>query len=440
MSSQPVQTTASLASSEAQAALQNSKAQRYIQLMLLVLAAGVIYPILYLRQVYQPTMLEVFHITDSQLGYLYSSLGTIFLLSYLPSGWLADRIAPRLLICFSLIATGALGLWYSTAPSFHVLMLIFGGWGLSTGLTFWAAVIKRVTMIAGTHEQGRFFGFLDGGRGLIEAMLATIAISLFAWFTQTKGEPVATGFKLVVYMYAFLCIALGVVLALVKDPQGVEDAAANRAAKKRSNVLVDLKTLASIPELWLVAAIVFCGYQVFWATYSFSAYLHEGEIGLTVVMAGTITTLKLWMRPIGGIGGGFLGDRYSKVSVLVIALFLAALSLLGLMAAPRISSHVLLVFLVLFIGILTYAIRGLYWSLLDRCNIPVETMGLAIGLISVLGYSPDVFLPLINGYLTQNFPGVFGYQLYFGYVAGMAALGGFAGLALRNMLNRKGVA
>ncbi len=78
--------------------------------MLLVLAAGAIYPILYLRQVYQPTMLEVFHITDSQLGYLYSSLGTIFLLSYLPSGWLADRIAPRFLICFSLIATGALGL------------------------------------------------------------------------------------------------------------------------------------------------------------------------------------------------------------------------------------------------------------------------------------------------------------------------------------------
>jgi sugar phosphate permease len=448
VSSQPVRSASNAAAlalneNDLQAALQNTKARRYTQLMLLVLAAGAIYPILYLRQVYQPTMLEVFHITDSQLGYLYSSLGTIFLLSYLPSGWLADRIAPRLLICFSLIATGVLGLWYSTAPSFQMLMLIFGGWGLSTGLTFWAAVIKRVTMIASADEQGRFFGLLDGGRGLIEAMLATVAITLFAWATQTKGESVAAGFRMVVYMYAFLCIALGVVLVLVKDPQGEQgarDDAANRAARRRNNVLADLATLAKIPELWLVAAIVFCGYQVFWATYSFSAYLHEGEIGLTVVMAGTITTLKLWMRPIGGIGGGFLGDRYSKVSVLVIALFLAALSLLGLMAAPRIASHVLLVFLVLFIGILTYAIRGLYWSLLDRCNIPVSTMGLAIGLISVLGYSPDVFLPLINGYLTQTFPGVFGYQLYFGYVAGMAALGGFAGLALRNMLNRKEVA
>jgi MFS family permease len=437
VSSRPVQSNASLAVSNDDASLRETKAQRYVQLLLLVIAAGAIYPILYLRQVYQPTMLEVFHITDSQLGYLYSSLGTIFLLSYLPSGWLADRIAPRLLICFSLIATGVLGLWYSTAPSFDLLMVIFGGWGLSTGLTFWAAVIKRVTMIAGAREQGRFFGFLDGGRGLVEALLATVAITLFAWATQTRGEPVAAGFKLVVYMYAFLCIALGVVLGLVKDPQGSRAAADNAARRKRSNVLVDLKTLATIPELWLVAAIVFCGYQVFWATYSFSAYLHEGTIGLSVVMAGTITTLKLWMRPIGGIGGGFLGDRFSKISVLVISLFLAAVSLLGLVAAPGIGSHVALVFLVLFIGILTYAIRGLYWSLLDRCNVPVETMGLAIGLISVLGYSPDVFLPLINGYLTQTYPGVFGYQLYFGYVAAVATLGGFAALALRNMLNRK---
>ncbi|TDN61853.1 MFS transporter [Paraburkholderia sp. BL10I2N1] len=435
MSTQPVQSLTPGISSEA-AALRDTRAQRYTQLLLLVIAAGAIYPILYLRQVYQPTMLEVFRINESQLGYLYSSLGTIFLLSYLPSGWLADRIAPRLLICFSLIATGALGLWYSTAPSFHALMVIFGCWGLTTGLTFWAAVIKRVMLIAGSDEQGRFFGFLDGGRGLVEAMLATVAITLFAWVTQTKGEPVATGFRLVIYMYAFLCIALGVALGLVRDPAG-SVAAKRGVASRRNNVLVDLKTLAKIPELWLVAAIVFCGYQVFWATYSFSAYLHEGQIGLSVVMAGTITTLKLWMRPIGGIGGGYLGDRFSKISVLIIALFLAALSLVGLVAAPGISSHLMLAFLVLFIRVLTYAIRGLYWALLDRCNIPVSTMGLAIGLISVLGYSPDVFLPLINGYLTQTYPGVLGYQFYFGYVAAVAALGGIAGLALRNTLNNK---
>ncbi|KVQ69028.1 MFS transporter [Burkholderia territorii] len=437
MTTQPSTPVASLASP---GAAHESRAQRYLQLLLLVIAAGAIYPMLYLRQVYQPTMLQFFHIDDVQLGYLYSSLGTIFLVSYLPSGWLADRLSPRWLICFSLLATGALGLVYATGPSFNALVLIFGGWGLTTGLTFWAAVIKRVNMIAGPDEQGRFFGLLDGGRGLVEALLATVAITLFAYVTQARGGTDAAGFTLVVHLYAFFCIALGVLLALVKDPAHADDgrtaAQRRRDGGRRGNVLTDLKTLAAIPELWLVAAIVFCGYQVFWATYSFSAYLHEGNFGLSATAAGFITTLKLWMRPVGGIGGGFLGDRVSKVSVLFWALLLAALSLVGLIAAPPHSPQAMLVVLVLFIGILTYAIRGLYWSLLDDCRVPTRCAGLAIGLISVLGYSPDVFVPLINGYVTQTWPGAHGYQLYFGYIAAIALCGAGAAALLKHRLDR----
>ncbi|MBM2765327.1 MFS transporter [Burkholderia anthina] len=440
----PTQPSTPAASLALPGAAHESRAQRYLQLLLLVIAAGAIYPMLYLRQVYQPTMLQFFRIDDVQLGYLYSSLGTIFLLSYLPSGWLADRLSPRWLICFSLLATGALGLVYATGPSFNALVLIFGGWGLTTGLTFWAAVIKRVNMIAGPDEQGRFFGLLDGGRGLVEALLATIAITLFAYVTQARGGTDAAGFTLVVHLYACFCIALGVLLALVKDRPRADGRQAaqhrrgddRRGNDRRTNVLTDLKTLAAIPELWLVAAIVFCGYQVFWATYSFSAYLHEGNFGLSATAAGFITTLKLWMRPVGGIGGGFLGDRVSKVSVLFWALVLAALSLVGLIAAPPHSPQAMLVVLVLFIGILTYAIRGLYWSLLDDCRVPTHCAGLAIGLISVLGYSPDVFVPLINGYVTQTWPGAHGYQLYFGYIAAIALCGAGAAACLKHRLNR----
>jgi MFS family permease len=435
MPTQPSTPAPSFASAADARASRDSRTQRYLQLLLLVIAAGAIYPMLYLRQVYQPTMLHFFRIDDVQLGYLYSSLGTIFLISYLPSGWLADRLSPRWLICFSLLATGALGLVYATGPSFHTLVLIFGGWGLTTGLTFWAAVIKRVNMIAGADEQGRFFGLLDGGRGLVEALLATVAITLFAYVTQTRGGTDAAGFTLVVHLYAFFCIALGVLLALIREPARAGKRA-TAMQPRRGNVLADLKTLAAIPELWLVAAIVFCGYQVFWATYSFSAYLHEGNFGLSATAAGFITTLKLWMRPIGGIGGGFLGDRMSKVSVLFWALVLAALSLLGLIVAPAHSPQAMLVVLVLFIGILTYAIRGLYWSLLDDCRVPGHCAGLAIGLISVLGYSPDVFVPLINGYVTQAYPGAHGYQLYFGYIAAIALCGAGAAAFLRYRLNR----
>jgi nitrate/nitrite transporter NarK len=288
-------------------------------------------------------------------------------------------------------------------------------------------------MIAHHTEQGRFFGILDGGRGLVEALLATVALGLFAFATETRGESAAEGFKHVVYLYAFTCIAIGCVLVLIKDPKAMEDTAP--VEKGKYNLLSDLTTLVKIPELWLVTAIVFCGYHIFWATYSFSDYLQGG--GMTAVMAGTITTIKLWMRPIGGIGGGWLGDKFSNISVLIVALFLATLAMVGLIVFPALNSMGLLVGTVIFIGLMTYAIRGLYWAILDTCNIPLRITGLAIGIVSVVGYLPDAFIPLINGYLTEHFPGALGYKLYFGYIASVGLIGTLAALSLRARINRQ---
>ncbi|WP_133647321.1 MFS transporter [Paraburkholderia flava] len=409
----------------------STASHRYAQLLLLVLAAGAIYPILYLRQVYQTTMLDVFGIDNAQLGYLYSVLGIVFFVSYLPSGWLADRVAPRLLICFSLVATGALGLWYSTAPSFHVLLVIFCCWGITTGLTFWASVLKRVRMIAGPNEQGRFFGLLDGGRGLVEALLATIALALFA-SAAASGRTPAIGLRHVIYLYSFTCIGLGALMSFFRDPAAPADIK-ETARENRGQLWRDLAFLASIPQLWLVAAVVFCGYQIFWATYSFSAYLQQGDLHLSVVAAGVVTTAKLWMRPLGGIGGGYLGDRFSNLRVLIVAMFAAVLGLVALIVLPAARSVGLLAFVVLFVGAMTYAIRGLYWTLLDYCALPMRITGLAIGLVSLIGYSSDIFLPLVNGYVTQRFAGLMGYQIYFAYVASVGALGCVAALALARM-------
>lgn len=411
---------------------------RYSQLVLLVLAAGAIYPVLYLRQVYQTSMLEALAINDQQLGYLYSILGAAFMLSYLPSGWLADRIAPRLLISISLLGTGLLAMCYATLPGFQLLLLIFCGFGITTGLTFWAALLKRVKMLASKQEQGRFFGVLDGGRGLIEALLATLAISLFAYYTQEQQQRAADGFRHVIHLYAYTCLALGIVLALLRDPRQAATVPAASQAAAKGRLWRDVKQLARLPELWLVTAIVFCGYHFFWATYSFSAYLEQGGLGLSATMAGVITTIKLWMRPVGGIGGGWLGDRFTNLRVLTWALALAGIGMFGLIVLPTLHIVPLVVVLVVFIGLMTYAIRGLYWAVLDQCPIPERITGLAIGIISVVGYSPDVLLPLINGWLTQHIPGMLGYQIYFSYVLVMGSLGVVAALALGKRIARRG--
>lgn len=407
--------------------------KRYFQFTLLLLAAGAIYPLLYLRQNFETSILEAFQITSSDLGDFYSMLGVMYFVCYVPSGWLADRFSPRLLITFSMAATGALGLWFATLPSKETLTFIFMAWGIAAGLTFWASMIKGVKMLAHRDEQGRFFGILDGGRGLVEAVLATIAIAIFAYVVETQGESNTVALKQVIYMYSFTCIALAVVIFLFMSKDAGEKESKPTGT---GNLLQDLKFLASIPELWLVAAVIFCGYQLFWATYSFSAFMQDGY-EVTAVTAGFITVAKLWMRPIGGVGAGFLGDRYGKENILAISMLCSTLGLVAMIVLPQLNSVYFLLSIVLLIGVLTYAIRGLYWSILDDCNIPLHVTGLAIGVVSLIAYTPDIFLPQINGFIAARYEGVTVYHLYFGYISIMGVLGALAALKLKRMLTAK---
>lgn len=421
----------------------SSNKSRYLQLLMLVIAGGAIFPMLYLRQIYQTTMLEAFNITNGQLGELYSILGLMFFLTYGPSGWLADKFRPMLLITISLIATGLLGLWYATLPSFNHLLFIYGAWGVTCGLTFWGAVMKRIRILSSDNETGRFYGIYDGGRGLVEAILAAIALYIFAQLSGGPDKKVVEGLQAVIHMYASFCIFLGVICGFLirVDNKATQKIVADK--KENSTLMADLMFIFKQPEVWLISLIISAGYHIFWSTYSFSAYLQEGSYGFTAVMAGVITTIKLWLRPIGGAGGGFLGDKFSNINVLLIALILAALGLVGLVLVPSLNlgavSVYFLVFFILFVGLLTYAIRGLYWAIIEHLKVPESKLGLAIGVISILGYCPDIFIPLINGkimdrYATQQ---QMGYQIYFSYTIAVVVIGIIACVILRSISKKK---
>jgi len=406
---------------------------RYIQILLLTAAGGAIYPMLYLRQIYQDTMLTAFNITNGQLGELYSIMGLLFFITYAPSGWLADKIKPMKLIVGSLLGTGLLGLWYSTLPSFNELLIIYSGWGITTGLTFWGAVMKRIKVLAGDHASGRFFGFYDGGRGLVESILASIALFIFSMIVTSNSDSVTQGLVAVIHMYAWFCILLSGVFFICiffeKNNHSVSENISKKEKTTNKTLLKDIIFILKQPEVWLIAIIISSGYHLFWSTYSFSGYLQTGGWGFTAVMAGTITTIKLWLRPVGGIFGGYLGDKFGNIKMLTWALILSTLGLVALIYIPSmglLSGAVvsLCVFFILFVGLLTYAIRGLYWAIIENLKVPESKLGLAIGIISAMGYCPDIFIPLINGYIMDYAPDQkTGYQLYFGYTVIMASFG-----------------
>ena len=412
-----------------------STLRRYLQLLVVVVAAGAIYPLIYLRQNFEVSILDAFGITISQLSQCYSMIGVIFVLTYVPSGWMADKVSPRLLVVLSLTATGLLGLWFSTMPSFEMLLIIFAGWGIATGLTFWSAHIKVVALLAKHDEQGRFFGILDGGRGLVEAALATIAVAWFAYSIGTQKIATDMALQKVIYLYVTFLLVLAPIIYFVLDDNRPADNEDN-GSKADIEFLADLKVILSKEEVWLAAFCILAGYQLFWATYSFSGYM-QNNFGLSAVTVGSITVAKLWMRPIGAATAGFAGDLLDREKVLAILLVVSALALAVMGLLPTTASIVALLSIVLTVGILTYAVRGIFWATLDSCDIPVRIKGLAIGSISLIGYSPDIYLPLINAALLERYPGQAGYSIYFIGISTVGLLGAAAAWRLKIIVARR---
>lgn len=418
-----------------QSAVQASAKSRYLQLLVLVIVAGNIYPLIYLRQNFEVSILESFQITSSQLGEMYAMLGILYVVTYLPSGWLADRVSPKRLMSFSLVVAGALGLWFATFPDVLSLKIIFAGWGVAAGLTFWSALIKATTLLAKPSEQGRFFGILDGGRGLIEAILATIAVAIFAYFLANTGRDTQASLKAVIYLYAGAMLVLAPISYFVLQNNLVK-VSDKQDGGYQGDLWQDLKIILTKEEIWLCAICILAGYQLFWATYSFSAYL-QTNFGMTAVAVGTITVAKLWMRPLGAVMAGFAGDYYDREKVLGQLLIIAAFSLLALAYIPPGAGMGLLLFIVLAVGFLTYAVRGIFWATLETANVAARIKGLAIGVISLIGYSPDIYLPLLNGYFVDNFSDRQGYLIYYSGIAAFGVVGALAAWRLKFIASRQ---
>ena len=160
--------------------MENQQLKRYLQFFLVVLAAGAIFPIIYLRTYYQETMLEVFGITLQQLNTIYSILGLVWVAGYLPSGLLSDKFSAKNLLVISLLGTALGGFWFAQVPGFGGVAVIYGIWGIFSVFTFWSAHMKIVKLLSTRNEEGRFFGILDGGRGVVEALMASFALFIFS--------------------------------------------------------------------------------------------------------------------------------------------------------------------------------------------------------------------------------------------------------------------
>ena len=178
-----------------------------------------------------------------------------------------------------------------------------------------------------------------------------------------------------------------------------------------------------MPAVWLQAAIILCAYIGFKATDDFSLYANQ-VIGLNEVNAARAGVLSLWIRPVAAIGAGYLADRIgaSRMTTISFALLAAGSVLL---ACGVIGVGMIWMFLltVIFSSMAIFALRGLYFAIMQEGRVPMAYTGSAVGFVSLIGYTPDVFMGPLMGYLLDQSPGATGHHHVFWVVSSFALVG-----------------
>ena len=117
--------------------------QPFYVIILLILSGEAVFILPFvLARVFRPTFLDVFQLTNLELGTCFSVYGIVAFISYLFGGPLADRYPPRKLMSIALFLTALGGVALSTYPSYFIMKIIYGYWGFTTIFLFWSAMIK----------------------------------------------------------------------------------------------------------------------------------------------------------------------------------------------------------------------------------------------------------------------------------------------------------
>ena len=375
-------------------------------MLLLCLSGSIIYWLPFLAEIYYVPMQEALGFSKTQLGVLLSVYGLVSLVTYFPGGWLADRIAPRILISVALVITGAGGFVFATFPSFEICILLHGLWGLATGCIFWSALIKATRTWASRQRQGRAFGILEGGRNFTDMVVATVMVALFAY----RGANDAALAEQIVF-YSAAALALGILTWFVMDHDSSPTDSSEEFSSSIS--LEGFRVVLRLPIVWLTAVIIFAAYSGYWGIVYITPYATDAfELGS--VLGGAISTAKLWIAALAAVVAGLIADRVGSAKAVFGAFVLMTSGFLVFALVPASPSLVpLLLVNVALISSAVYALRGIYFSLLEQGGVPVVYTGAATGVISILAFTPDIFLPALGGVILDAAPGPRGYQHFF---------------------------
>ena len=382
---------------------------RTITLVTLIIAGeGIFFLPFVLARVFRPTLLDLFDISNTELGVWFSVYGIVAMVSYLLGGPLADRFPSRNLMAVALWLTSGGGLMMAAVPTNRLMVLLYAFWGFTTICLFWAAMIRATREWGGTAFQGRAFGWLEGGRGGVAAMLATFAFILFSR---------AGNLRMVVLVSSIGIFLSGWLIWFFIPLRSPE-----KSDTPIYGVINGVFRLMRLRNTWLLSIIIICAYSGYKITDDFSLFARE-VLGFSETTSAGVGTGALWIRALVAIGAGYLADRNNRIKVIAFSFAITVIGgiLIGFGFPGRITWLLLLNLAFTSAGI--YGVRALYFAVMKEAGVPAALTGTAVGIVSFAGFTPEVFIGPWMGRLLDNAPGAAGHRHVFLLLSAFALSG-----------------
>jgi MFS family permease len=405
----------------------------FLSITLLILSGELIFVLPYvLARIFRPTFLEVFNLSNLQLGSLFSVYGTVALLSYVYGGVISDRFQPKNLIASSLFFTALGGLVLAVYPSYFVLQVLYGYWGFTTVFLFWGAMIKAARVWGGAKNQGQAFGFLDAGRGLVAASMGSLGVLIFSFFLTNDIESASLierkdAFRYVILFSSFMVFLNGILVLFFMESNQKNE------VKNTFSTISHIKAVLKIQSVWLIMIIIISAYVGYKVTDIYSLYASEVML-FNNIEAANIGSLQLYLRPLVCVIIALFAGKKNYIYFIILGfitmLIGATIFAFGIV---QLNMNFVFFFSLIIVATGTYAIRALYFSIMQEGRIPLLMTGTAVGVISVIGYTPDIFASPIIGYLLDKYPGILGHQYVFTLLVLFSVLGLLASIKFANL-------
>lgn len=404
--------------------------KRFLALSSIAFAYGTMYLLPYMKSVWYDQMIAATGFTNEQLGFLVTVYTIVLSITYIPGGWVADKIKPKKILVISSALNGLLCIIFMLfSRSYPMAMLVWGAAGFTGGFAFWPAMLKGVRLLGKKEEQGRIYGIFEALNGI-----ASLLASMFMVWISTRFVTEIAGFRgaLITMGTIGILVAVAVWFLFNENLTYNEDALTESAS-------IDLKSFfktLTMPEVWIVALLMFVGVTVF-DMLSYLTPFNTSYIGVAAASASIIGTFRTYGCRVGGIGGGFMADNVVKSSakwqLVSMVAFVPLVLVFGLFSEGMVFGAVAMGFV---LALMAYAQRVTCYSLMTELQIPANVSGTALALVTLIGYSPDFFVHTLWGnWIDQH--GNDAYSMIFNYNAIMAVIGIILATIALRMVKRK---